>query len=922
MAERTIGLRIELNGFKGVITNIKQLEDELKKAKQDLNELEIGGTLFKQLTTEISRAEGQLMNLKKASEGIGLEKQLEGYGKLAGGITSSFAAAQAAVQLFGVESEAVNEAAAKAQNILTLAMAARGVQEVFVGASIVARTVAEKAATIATNASNVALKGLFATIAANPIGALVAVLGILITTVIALSDAEDENADAAKRAADAQLEYQKAVASSGNQSIATEAKFLSLISLMQSGQITAEEYAAGLKDLGIDLEKLSKLGKNAATATNDYINAQKNLIDANKLLSASEQELGALLDAGDMAGAQNVINRIQRLEKQKVQALATIDRINKQIAKADELEKKSTEQAEKNAQARKQALLEELGILNQLALADLKRFESQQKLAEIQVEFETDKQLQALKQLVKLNEDYVTVSQKLTKLTASNAEADTKRITDAENTITAFGVRLQNLQALLDEGFKRAGVTLQTSDFKKLISEQFQIEQGVINDLDTQFKNFEARAKFQKEFIDQYTKSRIKNSKNVGDVLKKEEEGYRDQAKQLFDTLVQNEKGVLEYQKKVENLRIELSKLTTETDNLKKSQEVLNGFIQENAIDITQQYKIDIGGLEENRKAVIDLDSQIQSKRFDKEKTYQTQITSLEEQLLKQGLDIRKASYEEKLKLLKQFLELEIKETETAEKTKQEKLTKTIDTVNLALQTISKTLTDVASIAAQAFQLQLDKLTYEYEKDMSMIVGQTEEANAKRIELEKIYQAEKRKIEKQAQLTALRFTLAQAVAQGAQAFVNALATLPPPANAIVAGIQAAVTAAQVQIIAQQISFVQSQGMRRGGIMKMSAGGLAQGPSHENGGIYAGGGYTIEGNEAIINRQSTLQYSGLLSQINQSGGGRPITVQSPMDSRLIEALAKQKNEPIRAYVIESDITKAQNINRRLEQLASF
>jgi hypothetical protein len=42
----------------------------------------------------------------------------------------------------------------------------------------------------------------------------------------------------------------------------------------------------------------------------------------------------------------------------------------------------------------------------------------------------------------------------------------------------------------------------------------------------------------------------------------------------------------------------------------------------------------------------------------------------------------------------------------------------------------------------------------------------------------------------------------------------------------------------------------------------------------------------------------------------------------MDSRLIEVLAKQKQEPIRAYVLESDITKSQTINRKLEQLASF
>ena len=42
----------------------------------------------------------------------------------------------------------------------------------------------------------------------------------------------------------------------------------------------------------------------------------------------------------------------------------------------------------------------------------------------------------------------------------------------------------------------------------------------------------------------------------------------------------------------------------------------------------------------------------------------------------------------------------------------------------------------------------------------------------------------------------------------------------------------------------------------------------------------------------------------------------------MDSRMAEVLASTRNEPIRAYVLEQDITKSQAVNRRLEELASF
>jgi hypothetical protein len=41
-----------------------------------------------------------------------------------------------------------------------------------------------------------------------------------------------------------------------------------------------------------------------------------------------------------------------------------------------------------------------------------------------------------------------------------------------------------------------------------------------------------------------------------------------------------------------------------------------------------------------------------------------------------------------------------------------------------------------------------------------------------------------------------------------------------------------------------------------------------------------------------------------------------------DSRIVEAIAKQRKEPIRAYVLEQDITQKQAINRRLEQLSQI
>lgn len=256
------------------------------------------------------------------------------------------------------------------------------------------------------------------------------------------------------------------------------------------------------------------------------------------------------------------------------------------------------------------------------------------------------------------------------------------------------------------------------------------------------------------------------------------------------------------------------------------------------------------------------------------------------------------------------------KETNTA-------LDEQIQKWTFGLQQLSATLSNLAQTFSEAFSLQLEENEYNYNKSLDSIVGDTKEANAKRIELEKGYQAEKKKLEKQARLASLRIQLAETVAAGAQGVVQAInaAKGNPVLAAVFGSINAGIAAFQLQIIAQQIAFVQQ--MRRGGRATFGLGGSIMGPSHENGGIkYAGGGIELEGNEAIINRNSTIKYGSLLSTINQAEGGRPIMVGSAMDSRLIEVLAKQKQEPIKAYVLESEITKSQNINRKLEQLASF
>ena len=235
-----------------------------------------------------------------------------------------------------------------------------------------------------------------------------------------------------------------------------------------------------------------------------------------------------------------------------------------------------------------------------------------------------------------------------------------------------------------------------------------------------------------------------------------------------------------------------------------------------------------------------------------------------------------------------------------------------------ALGQFSSLVGRTASLVAQSYSFQLQQLEKQSSRALSQVTGDTEEANKKRIELEEQYQKQKAEIEKKALIRSLQFQLIQGIADTAQAVISVI-EFPPLAIAV-----GALGAIQVALIGQQLAAAQS--LAGGGRIRMGAGGMVMGPSHEQGGVsFASGGVNLEGGESVINRQSSMNYGGLLSSINQMGGGQPL-VNNPSNSlseeRLVQAIAKSRQEPIRAYVMNSEITNGQAINRRLEELSTI
>ena len=278
--------------------------------------------------------------------------------------------------------------------------------------------------------------------------------------------------------------------------------------------------------------------------------------------------------------------------------------------------------------------------------------------------------------------------------------------------------------------------------------------------------------------------------------------------------------------------------------------------------------------------------------------------------LAKEGIDLEQFTAEQKIKIIESYFNKvkSLREQDTLDAVEEQ--SSLVDDLLSGLQEFQNIVGQTASLFAQAYQLELSRLERDYQDTQNSIVGDTEEANKKRIEAEKIYQAEKKEIEKEAAIRSLQFQLLQGIADGAQAVLSTLE------NPILAAIVGGLAAVQVGIIQQQLN--DARALAGGGFM-------IRGNSHEYGGVMAGGGYNLEGGEVVLNKNTSMDYLPLLSTLNQQGGGQPILnnpSNSLMEERLLQAIAKTRQEPIRAYVLSQEITDSQAINRRLDELSTL
>jgi hypothetical protein len=1043
MAEKTIGLKIQLNGVDTVIKDVKTFEAEIKKAREDLKGIEIGTAQFTKLSSEIGLAESQMLGLIQSTKRLTKEREIEGIGKLGQGIASSFAAATAAVSLFGTESEEVQKAATAAQNLLTLALSARGIAEVKLGAQLVARTIAERSATAAnilatksTQANVVATEvdaaaqvtdttakianttatGLLATatnvltasvqrllvfLAANPYAAIIAAVGALVTAYIAFGSEQDQTIEKEKTLNELRKESLKEIQQEKiqigiltkiiennnnsldarlgayeqlkklvpelanltldearnqnllNEAIAREVELIGLraeqkalegfIVQERTKQLEKEEVARKKIEGQINIEiaqeteRLAKAGLTNAEIDKALVGFRIQAEAKRGLITIDEQLLNVTTRIAELTNQQNVT-----LEKTKKNTKDLTEAEAKRKKQQEELLKLLAEQLKLEAQ-----LLGQTFTIDELSLKIIKTGEERISQAEeytkalekqssvidlykkvqegltpvvdtlgkafteaetiLESYFDTlKKEPLPDKETQRKLEEELTKSLNFIKKTFNLTEEESRAIDNLKlNYMSLFDVLLKFTNTDIKPPFTADYFEQTLIDYNlaigKLISDPFgRTEDAIEEARRTGLKNFQ---ELQKSFLESYEAYQKRIDPNVTTEVAKEA------ATLAFQNLVKTteqillfEQGVVLTNKKVVDLNVELLKL---------GETAKQGFLIANADLIAEEFDTTIPLILRKETELSNLQQEIAQKTFDEKRKYAEAISILEADLLAQGLDISTLNYEQRLELLEKFLKKEVEATEKAEKEKQDKQEETLGKIQKGLQMFSSYIGQIGSLVQQNFQLQLDELERSSKEKQKLIIGDTEQANQKRLELQEQYETERAYIEKRATIKALQTQLLQAIADGAQAVIQGFVDGGP----ILAGVAGILAGVQISIINKQLQAAQS----------LAGGGLIFGLPHEKGGVNAGGGVNVEGGEAVINKVSTVQYGSLLSSINQIGGGKPMINNAQnglMEERLLQAIAKSNNEPIRAYVLNSEITSGQAINRRLSELASI
>ena len=985
---KTIAIQLEIDGAQQAVKTIGELETAIEQLTEELKQTDIGSERFNQLTVELNSARSALKGFEQTFEGLDPQQQTQAYLAFGESVVSGILLAQEAIRAFGIENESVNNAVEKSTQAINLALQTRIIIEGALEARVIATTIAQRALNTATVTGNKVLKALFTTMAANPLGAVLAAIGLLVTAFILLSEGTEESTKAFGENEDAQrdLELQSRATARAIDGLRQETDLL----LKQYESFDLSQTTQELNSVQEELNNLTQsqsevrnFGQSIGELGNDILAGVVQIKDLNLTLAEQRELLDVAEDAltgyiGSFGSPQvesnitSIKNLIEILQNSISEAEGETDALTKRLEflqkRLEDLKKarsakaldgfvESLEDASKAVEDLNRNLLEFGDIPEPPVIEDLKELLALQlKLREAAEENR--------KTLSDTFTDYVTsVDEAKNETDTFGQEVDRIReeLTSAFSTgdIEVFGAKITEVQdAFLSEenvdkftkeqkaaitqilsgyevafkSLKKLGIDTE-DEFKNIINP---LLDGLTNKLQLEGSiNFEevngAIQEFQLSVADieegtvEFYNKRQELIDNIREELLKEAElnklNAEDREKAIenatklseeqADAIIEIITNTAKAEDAIRGVLFETQQLTQGIQDTSNDFDEFFGLVITNFDSITEEFDVtklldpDPAKLDENLNALTDFFKDVSNDQINLEEFTQEQRIELLEEFLEKR---------------KELIEKNTKEEEDIQK---QSLEETLGNLQEVLSSIS----EVGAALAENSQFQISVIQRETEALLDEVVGDTKEAAELREEIQEDATRKIVELERQAELRSLQFAKIEAISQLAVATVRALA-LPPPFNAIAAAAVGTAGSLQIGLIQSQIEDLKS-------VPGFAQGGLVQG---EGNGTSDSIPAMLSNGEFVVNAKSAKEFLPLLEQLNErglqkfaqggfvldSGNSNPIFMGNTSfdDSRIIDALERRDTTPLRAYVFEKEITDAQDIERRLQELSKL
>ena len=294
MAEN-INIKVLIDAAESAKT-IQDTKKALKELRSAALQVEEGSQAFQSITTAAGQLQDRIGDLAATTQYLGDDlKNLKGLASIGQGIAGGFAVAQGAAALFGGENKKLEESLLKVQSAMALLQGVQAIGEVLQKESAATlfiqnglrktaivltseQAVAEAAEAVAAGTATIAQRALNAAMNANPVMALVAVLALAVTALVAFSGE-------AKKADESQKALNESMQKSRTELEIEVRTFNSQIEALKQLKTGSEERAIAIKKIndqyGTTLKNLTDENaflKQVNIAQADYVNGAKTRI--------------------------------------------------------------------------------------------------------------------------------------------------------------------------------------------------------------------------------------------------------------------------------------------------------------------------------------------------------------------------------------------------------------------------------------------------------------------------------------------------------------------------------------------------------------------------------------------------------------------------------------------------------------------